>query len=155
MVHFSVERRSPLPLDTAWHRITCWERHAAHVPLTAITVTTPPPTGAGTRFVARTGRGPVAFDDPMEVVRWEPPAPGRSGCCLLEKRGRVVRGWARIEVGPDGAGSRVVWEGDLRVRGVPGLFGPVVARSARLLYGRVAAGLLREAPPSAGPAPPR
>ncbi|MCZ4124370.1 SRPBCC family protein [Streptomyces sp. H39-S7] len=145
MALISIERSSPLPVDEVWRRLTRWERHAAHVPLTAITVTTPPPTGLGTVFVARTGLGPVGFDDPMEVVRWEPPTPGGTGRCRLEKHGTLVLGWAEIEVGAHGAGSRVTWREELRVRGLPRLFDGLTARSGRLMFGRAITGLLAEA----------
>ncbi|MGG2461346.1 SRPBCC family protein [Streptomyces sp. RGM 3693] len=145
MAVFRVERTTPLSPDVAWQRLTDWEAHAAHVPFTTLTVTTPPPTREGTTFVARTGLGPLGFDDVMHVVRWEPPdAAGAvaAGRCRLAKRGRVVAGWAEIEVGPGAGGCRVVWRGEVRPRGIPGVFRPVVARSARWLYGRVVDGLL-------------
>lgn len=140
-----IERSSPLPVDEVWRRLTRWERHAAHVPLTRITVTTPPPTRLGTVFVARTGLGPVGFDDPMEIVRWEPPAPGGTGRCRLEKRGTVVVGWAEIEVAARDTGSRIVWTEDLRVRRLPRLFDGLTVRSGRLMFGRAITGLLAEA----------
>ncbi|GAA0452681.1 SRPBCC family protein [Streptomyces sp. NPDC046215] len=147
MTPFVIVRPSRLPVGEAWLRLTDWERHAAHVPLTRITVTTPPPSGAGTRFVARTGVGPAGFDDVMDVVRWEPPSEGGGpGRCRLEKRGSVVTGWAEIEVRPDGAGSRVVWREDLRVRGLPRIGEALVARCGRLLFGRVVRRLLEEPP---------
>ena len=105
MVNFSLERTPPLPLDEAWRRLTRWPRHADAVPLTRITVVTSEPTREGTRFVARSGIGPLGFDDPMEVTVWRPPADGESGLCRLEKRGRVVLGWAELEVRP-GPGGR-------------------------------------------------
>src|SRR5258708_29242872 len=52
--------------EESWRRLTDWPRHAAVVPLTRVTVRTPPPTGEGTVFVARSGVGPLVFDDPME-----------------------------------------------------------------------------------------
>ncbi|MCM2417431.1 SRPBCC family protein [Streptomyces sp. RKAG293] len=145
MALIRIERSSPLPVEEVWRRLTHWERHAAHVPLTRITVTTPPPTRLGTVFVARTGLGPVGFDDPMEVVRWEPPAPGGTGRCRLEKRGTVVVGWAEIEVGARDTGSRIVWREDLRVRRLPRLFDGLTVRSGRLMFGRAITGLLAEA----------
>ncbi|MFI9102075.1 SRPBCC family protein [Streptomyces fildesensis] len=145
MALIRIERSSPLPVEEVWRRLTHWERHAAHVPLTRITVTTPPPTRLGTVFVARTGLGPVGFDDPMEIVRWEPPAPGGSGRCRLEKRGTVVVGWAEIEVAARDTGSRIVWREDLRVRRLPRLFDGLTVRSGRLMFGRAVTGLLAEA----------
>ncbi len=91
----------------AFDRLTRWEDHS--VPFTRIRRT---PEG----FTARTGLGPLAFDDPMVIARWEP---GRRA--ELIKRGRVVRGWAVIEVAPDGEGSRVVWREELGVPGMPGV----------------------------------
>lgn len=131
----------------AWRRVTDWQRHADHTPLTTIAVTTPPPTRVGTTFVARTSVGPVGFDDPMEVVRWDPPTDDRpSGHCRLEKRGSVVTGWAEIEVRTQpraaGDGAVVVWREDLRVRGLPRIFDAPTAWSGRLFFGRAVSGLL-------------
>ncbi|MEU4212494.1 SRPBCC family protein [Streptomyces sp. NPDC026206] len=144
MTPFLVRHRSGLPVGEAWQRLTDWERHAAHVPLTRIVVTTPPPTRVGTRFVARTGLGPLAVDDVMEVVRWQPPSGGAPGRCRLEKRGSVITGWAELEVGAHGAGSWVVWREALRVRGLPPVFGAVTDRGGRRLFGRVVRRLLDE-----------
>lgn len=146
MVNFHLERTAPLPLDEAWRRLTEWHRHGEVVPLTRVTVTTPPPTRVGTVFVARSGIGPLAFDDPMEVTVWRPPTEAASGLCRLEKRGRVVRGWAEIEVRPGPGGrSRVVWREELRVRWLPSVFDPLLRAAARSVFGRAANRLLREA----------
>ncbi|MEU2158783.1 SRPBCC family protein [Streptomyces sp. NPDC019396] len=142
MAVFRVVRTTPLPAAETWRRLTDWPAHAAHVPLTRISVLTPAPTGAGTRFVARTGLGPCAFDDIMEVVHWQPPAPGLPGRCRLEKRGRVVLGWAEIVVREAPGGSRVTWEEELRPRGVPRALDAAVALAARRVFGRVVDGLL-------------
>ncbi|MCK7622261.1 SRPBCC family protein [Streptomyces sp. RS10V-4] len=138
MTEFRIERTAPCSPEAAWQRLTQWEAHAAHVPLTTIAVTTPPPPGPGTTFVARTGLGPLAFDDVMRVVRWEPPTR-----CRLEKRGRAVRGWAEIEVGPRAAGGcRIVWRGEVHPRGLPRPLHPLTTRPAGLLYARILRGLL-------------
>ncbi|MFJ3336416.1 SRPBCC family protein [Streptomyces sp. NPDC086766] len=144
MVTFFLERTAPLSVDEAWRRLTQWSRHADVVPLTRITVVTPEPTGEGTRFVARSGVGPLAFDDPMVVTVWHPPADGGAGLCRLEKRGRVVKGWAEIEVRPGPGGrTRVRWREEVRIAYLPGLFDPVVERTARTVFGRAVNGLLR------------
>ncbi|MFF0474783.1 SRPBCC family protein [Streptomyces sp. NPDC004284] len=141
---FRVERTMPQAPQEVWRRLTDWPAHGRQVPLTRTRVLTPGPNGAGTRFTARTGIGRLSFDDPMEVVRWEPPASGRPGVCRLDKYGRAVRGWARIEVTetPDG-GSRVVWTEELSVRGLPRAFDPVLAHAGRFVFGRAVDGLLR------------
>jgi hypothetical protein len=142
MPPFVVERRSPLPVAEAWRRLTDWERHSAGVPLTRIRVVTPPPNGVGTVFVARTGFGPAAFEDPMRVARWEPPAGGAPGSCRLEKTGRTILGWAEIEVRADGDGSRVRWREELRVRLLPRALDAITARAGRLVLGRAVGTLL-------------
>ncbi|CAL9377593.1 hypothetical protein SUDANB120_00989 [Streptomyces sp. enrichment culture] len=139
-----IVHRTCLPPAEAWRRLTDWQAHGAQVPLTRTTVETPPPTGVGTRFTARTGVGRITFDDPMEVERWRPPSGGRAGTVRLVKRGRVVLGWAEIEVLPlEGGGSEVLWREDLRVRGLGRPFDPLVAAAGRLLFGRALVRLLR------------
>ncbi|MER7972675.1 SRPBCC family protein [Streptomyces sp. NPDC096080] len=145
MVYFLLERTAPLPLDEAWRRLTDWPRHGEVVPLTRVRVVTPAPTGEGTVFVARSGLGPLAFEDPMEVTVWRPPAGETPGLCRLEKRGRVVTGWAEIEVRPGPGGrSRVVWREELDVRPLPGLFDPLAAGASRQVFGRAVNRLLRQ-----------
>ncbi|MEU6223625.1 SRPBCC family protein [Streptomyces sp. NPDC047042] len=146
MVDFLLERTVPLPLDEAWRRLTDWPRHASVVPLTRVKVLTDPPTHVGTVFVARSGVGPLAVDDPMEVTVWRPPTDDSPGLCRLEKRGRVVLGWAEIEVRPGPGGrSRVLWREELRVRLLPSLFDRPLAGAARHVFGRAANRLLRTA----------
>ncbi|MET8771680.1 SRPBCC family protein [Streptomyces sp. NPDC004658] len=146
MPTFSLERTVPLPAGEAWRRLTDWPRHADAVPLTRIEVLTPPPTREGTRFVARSGLGPLTFDDVMEVTVWRPPAGGGPGLCRLEKRGRLILGWAEIEVRP-GPGDRsgVVWREELSVRFLPRAFDGPLESASRLLFGRAADHLLRRA----------
>ncbi|MCQ4211489.1 SRPBCC family protein [Streptomyces longispororuber] len=136
-----IVRETPLAPAEAWRRLTDWERHGEVVPLTRVTVTTPPPVAAGTVFVARTGVGRrIGFDDPMEIVAWQPPRR-----CRLLKRGRLVIGWAEFEVRPlGGGGSRVEWREELRVRGVPAVADQVLAVLGRWMFGRAVNGLLRD-----------
>ena len=56
-----IVREVPLSQQEAFSRLTDWQRHGDVVPLTSVRLT-------DTGFVARTGLGPVGFDDPMEVV---------------------------------------------------------------------------------------
>ncbi|MFI9549701.1 SRPBCC family protein [Streptomyces sp. NPDC052016] len=144
MVTFQLERTVPLPLDEAWRRLTAWRRHGDVVPLTRVTVVTPGPTREGTVFVARSGVGPLAFDDRMEVTVWCPPAEDEPGLVRLEKRGRIVLGWAEIEVRPGPGGrARVLWREELRLRPLPSLFDPVLRTAAQVVFGRAANRLLR------------
>lgn len=138
-----IERRTALPPAEAWQRLTAWENHSATVPLTRITVLTPPPSGAGTVFVARTGPGRASFADPMRVAVWEPPSTdGGPGRCRLVKTGRIVTGWAEISVGQDGDGSHVRWEEELHVRGMPRGLSGLTRGAGRLVFGRAVDTLL-------------
>ncbi|MGW6459577.1 SRPBCC family protein [Streptomyces sp. NPDC055078] len=143
MTVFRLTRAVPLGAVEVWRRVTDWGAHAARIPLTTLASVTPGHIGAGTVFVVRSAVGRAGFDDPMEVVRWEPPADGRDGHCRLEKRGRVITGWAEIEVCAQGPGSVVVWAEELRVRPLPGALDPLVAGVARRVFGRALDGLLR------------
>ncbi|WP_333736947.1 SRPBCC family protein [Streptomyces sp. IBSBF 2806] len=144
MVIFQLERAVPLSPDDAWRRLTEWSRHGDVVPLTRVSVLTPPPTHEGTVFVARSGLGPLSFDDRMEVTVWQPPARDEPGRCRLEKRGRVVLGWAEIEVRPGPGGrTHVCWREELDVRFLPSVFDPLVGATARSVFGRAANRLLR------------
>ncbi|MET9830310.1 SRPBCC family protein [Streptomyces sp. NPDC006385] len=146
MADFLLERTVPLPLEEAWRRLTEWHRHAQAVPLTRVRVTPPGPTREGTVVLARTGIGPLSFDDPMEVTVWRPPGTDTPGLCRLEKRGRLVTGWAEIEVLPGPGGrSRVLWREELGVRGLPRLLDGGLERAGRHLFGRAVNRLLRRA----------
>jgi hypothetical protein len=74
------------------------------MPLTAVVVTTGDG-GLGTRLSARTGIGPAAVVDDMEIDVWEPPRR-----CEVVHRGRVIRGRGVFEVeAVDGGSARVTW----------------------------------------------
>jgi hypothetical protein len=135
---FVITADTPLPPETAWHRLTDWPAHGRAVPLT--TVTGPARTAAGSLVVARTAVGRFGFDDPMEVVAWEPPR-----FCRLEKRGRVVRGWAElaVEALPDRR-SRVTWREVAVPAGLPGFASGLAARTGRLVFARVLRHLLSD-----------
>ncbi len=139
MSPFVVSVDSPLPPDVAWARLVDWPRHGRHVPLTTIEVTTPPPAGVGTVFVARTALGRLGFDDPMEVVEWDPPRH-----CRVEKRGSVMLGWAELTVEPRGGGSRATWREEATPARLPGFLSGASTASGRLLFGRVLRKLLAE-----------
>lgn len=139
---FVIVRHTPLAPAEAWRRLTDWERHTGTVPLTRVGADTLPPTGVGTVVVARTGVGRAAFADPMRVAVWEPPGDGRPGRCRLEKLGRVVTGWAEIDVHPHGTGTAVRWREEARVRGLPRTADAATAYVGRRVFGRVVDTLL-------------
>jgi hypothetical protein len=130
VAQFEIVREVRLTPDEAWRRITDWPTHGRFVPLTKVTNT---PHG----FVARTGVGPLGFEDPMDVVTWDKPS-----CCRLEKRGRAVKGWAELYVEPCGGGSRVTWREEIRVTGVPRALDGLTRLASARLFSRVIDGLL-------------
>ena len=130
MALFEIVREVRLPPEESWQRLTDWEQHARHVPLTRIIRT-------DDGFIARTGIGRLAFDDRMEIVEWHAPT-----FCRLEKRGRVVTGWAELTVDPMPVGSRVTWREDLHVRGLPRAFDPLTRAVSTRVFSRVIDGLL-------------
>jgi hypothetical protein len=135
------------PVGATWDLLVDWPAHGRWVPLTTVTVLTPAATGVGARFVGRTGIGPLAFDDPMEVTQWSPPGGGAAGHCTVVKLGRVVLGTARFDVTPRPAGGcRVTWAEDIEIAPVrlSRLLAPVVARLGRVGVGRVLRAMARE-----------
>ena len=134
-VPFEVVLDTPLPPRAAWDRLTDWAAHGRHVPLTRVTAR--PPQGVGGGFVARTAVGPVGFDDPMEIVAWDPPRH-----CRIEKRGRVVLGWAELTVEPRGSGSRVRWREQATPAHLPRFATGLATAAGRVLFGRVMRRLL-------------
>ncbi|MFI6348362.1 SRPBCC family protein [Streptomyces sp. NPDC050560] len=146
MALFVVVREVGCSAGEAWARVTRWERHGDVVPLTRVTVLTPPPSGLGTAFTARTGVGRFGFDDPMEVTGWRPPEDGAPGLCRLEKRGRVVLGRADIEVLATPGGARVVWREELSLRALPRAFDPLLRTAGRAVFGRAVDLLLAPRP---------
>jgi Polyketide cyclase / dehydrase and lipid transport len=133
---YTVTQETDLPPAEAWARLVDWPQHAVHVPLTAISVQPGEP-GIGAVFVARTSLGRLGFDDPMEVVAWDPPR-----FCRIEKRGRVVLGWAELAVVPSGTGSRVTWREEAVPAKLPRLARPLADAAGRRLFTRVIRGLL-------------
>ena len=131
MKPIEISREVPLSQAEAFSRLTDWMRHGEVVPLTGVRLT-------DTGFVARTGLGRVGFDDPMDVVAWNPPR-----FCRLEKRGRVIKGWAEISVWPTASGSTIVWREVAHAWGVPRVFAGIERAAGRALFGRLLDGLTR------------
>lgn len=120
---FTVAETSPEPVEAVWARVSDLVGHASGVPLQTVT-SDPGEPGLGWSFTPRTAVGPIGFDDPMVVTVWDPPRRLR-----VEKRGRVLAGWADITLTalPQG-GTRVSWQEEV----VPAHVG--VARRTRPLF---------------------
>lgn len=146
MSTFAVVLTSPLTPAQAFAAVTDWPAHSSAAPLTRVSVVhdhAKEGAGVGDRFVSRTALGRFGFDDPMEVVEWQPPSR-----CVVVKHGRVVRGQAAIEVAPTpGGGSRVTWRESARIgpRPLSTVLDPAVALVGPLVFRRVLRALLRKA----------
>ena len=136
MASFSVRLEPTLPAPEAWRRVLDLRAHTAVIPLTTVTgaALTADELGPGSRFVARTGLGRVAFDDVMVVDDLTPATDDSTGTARIHKEGKVVRGWIELHVAPAPLGSTVEWSQQIEVRGVPRALDPLVARVARTAY---------------------
>lgn len=151
MARFTVSLEVAAPASLVWAALVDWPKHAEWVPLTTVRITSSHPDGVGASFVARSGVGPLGFDDPMTVTSWRPPAgdePGdRAGRCDIDKHGRVVHGIAWFEVVPlSGRRSRVIWHEDVTVmpHSVTRHFAGVVSAAGRVGFRRSLRAMARE-----------
>ncbi len=144
MAQFEIVRHTGLSASQAWERLTDWERHGEHIPLTSIEMRGVIRSAVGEAFTARTAVGPLRFDDPMTVTYWQPPEGERPGLCRVVKEGRVVTGWAVLTVMPQGrVGSTISWREDAGFRAVGGLLNWPTRIGGRLVFGRVIDRLLQ------------
>jgi hypothetical protein len=138
MVHFQVRIDTPRPPEEAWNRVLDLRLHDRLIPLTRITSGMVPAAGLlpGSEFVARTGVGPLGFDDRMVVTDVTPPVVESAGFARIRKVGGVVQGSIELRVtARPPVGSRVVWDQEISVWGVPRALGWLTARVSRAAYG--------------------
>jgi hypothetical protein len=120
VARFQVSLDVKAPASRTWSVLVDWPQHGDWAPLTKVKLTTARAEGVGAGFSARTGLGPLGFDDPMTVTVWQPPAGDAvgdaAGRCEVQKHGRVIHGRAWFDVVPlAGRRSRVVWHEDVTV----------------------------------------
>ena len=93
------------PAERLWERLVDWPTQGEWIPLTRVRTVAGSGRGVGGRIEAWTGIGPIGFDDPMVITRWEPP-----DSCEVLHTGRLVRGEAGFDVvAIDSDRSRVAW----------------------------------------------
>lgn len=123
-------------LETVWLRAVDWTAQREWIPLTRVDRVEGAPLAVGTRVVARTGIGPVGFDDPMTVTAVVVPATGPRSVEVLHT-GRVVRGVGEMRVEAHDGGTRFRWWERVAVPGGP--VAPAVwlvaGPAVRLLFG--------------------
>lgn len=136
------------PLATVWATAIDWPAHSRWVPLTKVWVAEERG-GLGTRFVGRTGLGPLGFDDPMTVTQWSPPDEAHGAAtCTVTKTGRVVTGTAGFTVRATGPGTcHLEWFEDIDIRPatITRLLAPLLAPLARAGLRQTLRKLAREA----------
>jgi hypothetical protein len=139
---FEIVRHTPLSAAQAWTRLTHWERHSDFIPLTTIRLTGVIRGDVGATFVARTTLGPLHFDDPMELTKWQPPVDDEPGVCEITKRGSVVTGWAVLTVSADDDGATIRWQEDAGFRAAGNLLNWPNRLAGRRVFGKLVDGLL-------------
>lgn len=145
MAVFTVRIDTPLPAPVAWERILDVHRHGEVVPFTTVRgdALYAAELVPGSRFVARTGLGPLGFDDAMVVDEITTPTEESAGLARIRKEGKVVRGWIELTVMPrPPGGSMVEWVQQISVLGVPEVASPVAAAVAKAAYSRALRRLL-------------
>jgi hypothetical protein len=148
-VRVHVETSLPCPPDEAWAILLAWERQADWMlDADRVEVVGDRRDGVGVRLAVRTRiLGLPAFNEPMEVVGWDPPRR------LVLRHGSIVVGEGTWVLEPEPGGTRFAWIEDVGL-GVP-LVGELAARLyapfLRWLMRRAVAGLRRKVI-DAGPA---
>lgn len=137
MARFTVVIDTELGAAEAWRRILDLRAHSAVIPLTTVTgdALSAAELRPGSRFIGRTAIGRLGFDDPMVVDEITSPTDETGGVARLRKEGRTIRGSIDVRVTPTGTGSRVEWEQEIRVRGVPRALDAVTAAVSSAAYG--------------------
>lgn len=147
----TLTRTSTATAERLWAVVTDMVRHAKYVPFTTIHPQDADP-HLGWEVLARTGFGPLGFNDTMLVTGWEPP-PAWPARMRLVKTGRLLDGWAEIVIEPRAeGGSRLTWHEQIEPRPTPLRFvarlGARVAggdRATKAMLARLIDGLLAEA----------
>lgn len=85
----------PAGPDRVWDLVVDWSRQHEWIWATR----TAGGHGAGASVIGRTGIGPVAFTDTMQITEWDPPRR-----CTVTHTGPIVRGEGIFEVRPRGPG---------------------------------------------------
>ena len=140
---FTVELATPLTPDAALARVLDLRVHDRVIPFTRVR----PAVSAeelrpGSVFVARTGIGPIAFDDPMMIEQLGAYGDAGGTGAVIVKQGRALQGKVNLQITPDAAGSQVHWHQDVRLPWLPGIVQPLAARLLKLGYRRVLTRLL-------------
>ncbi len=146
---FELVRSVPAGIHETFGVFAAFRDHGDFIPLTTIT-SDEGPIGVNWTFTARSGFGPLALPDRMEVSIWDPPHEFR-----IDKLGPVLDGWAHVHFAREGSDTRVVWREHIMVRPhtVGRVLGRVLDPGNQLMFGRALDKMARraaEAPGSTG-----
>src|SRR5215207_2478889 len=153
MSAFVLRRHTHLSPPKAFAAVADFREHARGVPLTHIETDLGPP-AVGWKVTAVTALGAVRLLDSMVLTRWQPPGEDGCGGYALRKTGRVLAGWAEVEVAPAGeGGTQVCWteQIELRPRALRAVTAPVSGRLGAIVFGRALDALVDRAELEAGP----
>lgn len=136
-VSFTLTQDWAVPAERLWNALADWEGHSEWIPLTRVRILGGDG-GLGTTFVARTGIGPLGFDDHMSVIEFD----AATTHAVVEKTGPILKGSAGFRIEPRGSNCTLTWFETVHVPGLPRVLTPLVARIGMVLF-NVALGQLR------------
>lgn len=138
LVEFQLRREFDCAPATLWQALSDWRSHGEWIPATRVQVLAGDG-GVGTRFVARTGIGPIGFDDNMTVTEFD----SSRRRAEVRKTGPLLLGSAGFEVEATTDGSALYWHEEVRVPLLPKALVPSVAFIGRALFGQALGRLAR------------
>ena len=137
-VSFTLQQDWHVERPRLWAALADWPGHAKWIPATTVRVLEGNG-GLGTRFVARTGIGPLGFDDHMTVTEFD----ADTTHAVVEKTGPLLKGSAGFRVESHTSGCTLIWFETIDVPLVPQFLAPPIAAIGKLLF-RVALWRLRK-----------
>lgn len=128
-VTFTVHTRWSIDAETLWRALVDWQGHGDWVPATSVRILEGDG-GVGTVFVARTGVGPLAFDDHMVVTARE----DQSRSATVRKTGPLLFGEAGFTVVSTPTGCLLTWFEDVTVPRVPRFLGSLAVLPSKASF---------------------
>ena len=128
-VGFTVRQEWNVDQHRLWSALADWQGHGSWVPATTVRILEGDG-GLGTRFVARTGIGPLAFDDNMTVVEFDP----ATTHAVVEKTGPLIKGSAGFRIEPRPGGCALMWFETVHVPGLPRILSPIAAAVGKFAF---------------------
>ena len=128
-VSFQLEQTWSVPAQRLWQALADWESHSKWIPATRVRILSGDG-GLGTAFVARTGIGPLGFDDHMTVIEFD----AATTHAVVQKTGPLLLGSAGFRIEERNGGSHLLWFETVQVPYLPPFLVPAVAHIGRLLF---------------------